>query len=206
MTNVTRALRHGTAALMIVALGACSNAGSLGNILGGVLGGAGTGGNQVSGVVRGVDTRAQQIVIQQADGSQVALSYDAQTQVVYQNQKYPVTSLESGDQVTASIQQTSNGGYYTDMVQVDQSVTNSAGGAGGASGTVQSIQGIVRQIDSVNGLFTLDVANYGILTVSLPYNVNRTDQNRFQSLRAGDNIRIAGVFLNNSRVELRQFY
>lgn len=204
MTSITRTLRRAGGALIIVALGACSNAGTLGNILGGVLGG-GAGGNQVSGVVRGVDTRSQQIVIQQSDGSDVAVAYDAQTQVVYQNQKYAVTSLESGDQVTARIQSTQNGGYYTDLVQVDQPRSGS-GGTTGTSGSVQNFQGTVRQIDTVNGLFTLEVANYGVVTVSLPYNVTRADQNRFQNLRPGDNVRLAGVFLNNTRVELRQFY
>jgi len=204
MTQLTIAARRGAAAMMILALGACAQLGSVGNVLGGVLGG---GQNQVQGVVRGVDTRAQQIVIQQSDGSNVALAYDAQTQVVYNNQKYSVTSLDPGDQVTARVQSTNNGGYYTDLVQVDQPVSGSGGAAGGATnGTIQNIQGTVRQIDTTNGLFTMDVQNYGTITVSLPYNVSRNDQLRFQSLRNGDYVRIAGVFLNNQRVELRQFY
>ena len=206
MTSVTHILRSGAAALAITMLGACSTLGSVGNVLGGVLGG-GANGNQVSGVVRGIDTRAQQIVIQQSDGSTVSLNYDSQTQVVYQNQNYPVTSLDRGDQITARVQQTNNGAYYTDLVQVEQPVQGSGGAAGGTgSGTVQNIQGTVRQIDTTNGLFALDVANYGTVTVSLPYNVSRSDQLRFQQLRPGDSVRFAGVFLNQTRVELRQFY
>jgi len=42
--------------------------------------------------------------------------------------------------------------------------------------------------------------------VSLPYNARSSDVNRFRNLRSGDNVRIYGVYLNNSRVELRQFY
>lgn len=200
MIKLTHAARRGAATLMILTLGGCAQLGSVGNVLGGVLGGGGQ--NQVQGVVRGVDTRAQQIVIQQSDGSSVALAYDSQTQVVYQNQNYSVTSLDPGDQITARIQSTNNGGYYTDLVQVDQP----ASGSGSPSGNVQTIQGTVRQVDTANGLFSLDVANYGTVIVALPYNVSRTDQNRFMSLRSGDRIRIAGVFLNNQRVELRQFY
>jgi hypothetical protein len=44
------------------------------------------------------------------------------------------------------------------------------------------------------------------LTVSLPYNVSRADQSRFQNLRSGDTVRLYAVFLNNSRVELRPSY
>ena len=40
----------------------------------------------------------------------------------------------------------------------------------------------------------------------MPYNASRADVQRFQNLRNGDNVRFYGVYLNNSRVELRQFY
>jgi hypothetical protein len=192
--------RRGAAAAMLAVLGACSQAGGLGNVLGSVLGQQQQG-NQVSGRIAGVDTRSQQIGVQQSNGQTVALMYDNQTQVVYQNKSYPITSLERGDQVTARIQ-SANNGYYTDLVQVDQPVQ---GSTAASSENVQSIQGVVRQVDVQNGLFTMDV-NQTRLTVSMPFSPSRTDLNRFQSLRSGDNVRIAGVFLNNSRVELRQFY
>jgi Cu/Ag efflux protein CusF len=203
MTNLWRATRGGAVALTFLGITACSGAGNLGNILGGVLGGTGTG-NQVSGTILGVDTRNQQIALQTTDGQQVNLSYDQQTQVVYNNQNYAVTNLERGDQVTAQITQNNNGGYYVSAVQVTQSSSTSGGTT--TSGNVQSLQGTVGQVDLQNGLFTISTTNYGQLVVALPYNVSRTDQNRFQNLRAGDNVRFYGVFLNNQRVELRQFY
>ena len=206
MTNLWNATRSGAVALAFVTLTACSGASNLGNILGGVLGGTGQG-NQVSGTVLGVDTRSQQIALQTSDGQQVNLSFDNQTQVVYQNQSYSVTNLERGDQVTARIQQSNNGGYYTDLVQVDQSASSSGGTyGGGASGNVQSIQGTVQQVDLQNGLFSLNTTQYGQIIVALPYNVTRADQSRFQNLRRGDNVRLYAVFLNNQRAELRQFY
>ena len=182
---------------------ACSNAG-LGNVLGSVLGGAGQGANQVSGYVQGVDTRSQYIALQSSSGQSVNIQYDNQTKVVYNNQSYPVTSLDRGDQVTARIQSTNNGSYYTDLVQVDQPVQGSNGST--ASGNVQTMQGTVRGIDMQNGLFSLDMGTGTRVTVSMPYSPSRADQNRFQNLRQGDYVRIAGVLLNNTRVELRQFY
>jgi len=201
MTNYQRAARGGAAALLLVATAACANTGGLGEILGGVLGGNQQSG-QVRGSVRSLDTRSQQIAIQQSNGQTVALEYDSRTQVVYQNQTYPVNSLEYGDQVTARVSTTNNNSYYTDYIQVDQSVSTNAGGV---SGNVQSIQGSVRQVDYANGLFTLNTNN-GILTVSMPYNPRRQDVTTFQNLRQGDNVRLYGVYLNNTRVELRQFY
>jgi hypothetical protein len=185
---------------MIVSLGACGN--SLGNVLGSVLGGGAAQSGQLAGTIRGVDSRSQQIAIQQSNGQTITVGYDNQTQVVYQNQNYSPTALENGDQVTARVQANGNS-YYTDYVQVDQSVR---GTTAGNTSNLQSVQGTVRQIDRSNGLFTVDVNNYNTLTVSLPYNLSSTDVNRFNNLRSGDVVRFYGTFLNNTRVELRQFY
>ena len=195
--------RATAAALLLLSASACSSAGGLGNILGSVLGGAGgQQGSQVSGYIQGVDTRNRQIGIQMTNGQTVAVAYDNQTQVVYQNQSYPVTSLENGDQVTARIQQLQNGGYYTDVVQVDRSVS---GPSTMQSGNVQLLQGTVRQIDQQNGLFLLEGSNGARVTVQLPAQINRADLDRFRNLRAGDWTRFYGVYTQSNRVELRQF-
>ena len=200
MTVLQRAARTTAVALTLIATSACANSG-LGNILGSVLGG---GGNELAGTIQGVDTRNQQIGIIQSNGQTVGVRYDNNTRVIYQNQNYPVTALENGDQVVARIQDSGNGNYYTDSIQVTQSAQN--GGAGTGSGSVQSFQGTVRQVDIQNGLFTIDGGTGYIVTVSMPYNPTRSDLNRFQNLRQGDAVRFYGVALNNTRIELRQFY
>jgi hypothetical protein len=204
MQSIRTITRRAAAALALATVAACSQAGGLGNVLGSVLGG-GQQQNQVSGTIQNVDTRNAQIGLRQSNGQTVALAFDNNTKVVYQNQNYSVTNLEYGDQVTARVQQTQNGGYYTDLVQVDQSVSTSTSGST-SSGQLQTLQGSVRRIDAANGLFLLDVNSSTQLTVSMPYNPTRADQQRFQNLRVGDVIRFGGVYLNNTRVELRQFY
>jgi len=197
-----QAMRRGAAgALMLVSIGACAS-GQLGNILGGVLG-SGSGSNQLSGTIRGIDSRSQQISIQTSNGQTVPVTYDSQTQVVYQNQNYSPTALEYGDMVTARVQANGNS-YYTDYVQVDQSVNGN--GTGTVSNNVQLLQGTVRQVDRRNGLFTIDMNNNSTLTVTLPNNVSTNDVNRFNNLRTGDFIRFYGTYLNKSQVQLRQFY
>ena len=203
MRLVTMSARAIAAVLLLASASACSSAGSLGSILGSVLGAGGGGqSNQVSGYIQGVDTRNRQIGVQQSNGQTLVVSYDNQTQVVYQNQNFPVTSLENGDQVTLRVQQLQNGGYYTDVVQVDRSASSSSTMQ---SGNVQLIQGTVRQVDQSNGLFLLDATNGARLTVQLSRQVSRNDLDRFRSLRAGDYARLYGVYLSSSRVELRQF-
>ena len=139
------------------------------------------------------------------NGQTVTVSYDNNTQVVYQNQNYPVTSLEYGDDVTARVANNSNtnSGYYTDLIQVNRSVS---GTGGGTSGNVQTFEATVRSIHRTNGYFSISSNQYGTLTVTMPYNPRQDDLNRFNNLRNGDFVRIYGVLLNNSRVELRQFY
>ncbi len=205
MTKITRAARAGAASLLVFASVGCSSMGGLGGILGSVLGGQ-RGGSQVTGTVQGLNTRNQQIGLQQSNGQTVTLNYDNNTQVVYQNQNYPVSSLEFGDRVTARVANSNNnsGGYYTDLIQVDQSVSSNGGVSG--NNNVQTFEGTVRNVDRNNGLFSLDARNFGTVTVSLPYNLRQTDLNRFQNLRTGDYVRLYGVALNNSRIELRQFY
>ena len=203
MTRLQRAAGAVTAALFVSVAGACST-NSLGNVLGGVLGG---GQEQLSGTVQGVDTRSQQIFLQQSNGQTIGIGYDSRTQVVYQNQTYSVNSLERGDEVTVRINNSdggnNNNNYYTDYVRVDRSVSSTGGGT---SGNVQTVQGTVRQVDVSNGWFTLNVSNRGNITVSLPYNARTVDVNKFRNLRSGDYVRLYGTYLNNSRVELRQFY
>jgi hypothetical protein len=210
--RIRRRVRGATTALAAMALlasAACASAGGLGNVLGSVLGGMQ--GSQVSGTVQNVDTQSQQISLQQPDGSAVALSYDNNTKVVYQDRVYAVSNLERGDQIVARVQQSgTNRGYYTDSLQVTQSVSSSTNNGSvygnGGSETVQSLQGTVRQLDRTNGTFSLDAGTGVTLLVSMPYNANRSDVDRFNSLRIGDAVRLQGVYLNNSRVELRRFY
>jgi hypothetical protein len=193
-------MRRGAAgALLLASMGAC--AGGLGNVVGGVLGN-GTGSNQLSGTIRGIDSRSQQISIQTSNGQTVPLSYDSQTQVVYQNQNYSPSALEYGDMVTARVQANGNS-YYTDYVQVNQSVNGN--GTGSVSNNVQLLQGTVRQVDRRNGLFTIDMNNSSTLTVTLPNNVSNNDLNRFNNLRSGEFVRFYGTWLNNSQIQLRQF-
>jgi hypothetical protein len=200
---MTRFRRTAALAASVFALGACSSAGGLGSVLGSVLG-TGTQGQQLTGAVRGVDTRNQQISIQQSDGSSVAVLYDQNTKVVYQSRLYGVGNLENGDQVVARITTTQNNAYYTDSITVTQSVTTTT--SGGTVDNVQLLSGNVYSIDRGTGTFVVDVGSGTRVTVSMPYNARSADATTYNNMRAGQFIRFYGVYLNSTRVELRNFY
>jgi hypothetical protein len=119
MRSIQRALGILTMSGALLTVGAC---GSLGNVLGSVMGN-GTQQNQVAqinGTVRGVDARNQQINIQDSSNGQTYwVQYDNRTQVIYRNQAYPATSIRQGDNVTARIQAVASNSYYTDYVQIN---------------------------------------------------------------------------------------
>jgi len=199
---MTRFFRKAALAASVFALGACSSAGGLGSVLGSVLGGGGA--QQVSGSVSSVDTRNQQIALRQSNGQTIAVAYDQNTKVVYQSRVYAVGNLDPGDEVVARITSTNNNSYYTDSITVTQSVTTTT--SGGTVENQQLLNGTVTSIDRNNGAFVVDIGSGTRLTVSLPYGARSTDVQTYNNLRVGQYVRFYGVYLNNTRVELRQFY
>jgi hypothetical protein len=199
MSFKTLSLRFGVAAA-VAGIAACSSMGNVGDILGSVLG-QGGGGQEVAGTVQGVNTQSSYISLQQSNGQSVALQFDDQTRVVYQNHVYAVTALDPGDQVQARVQQTQGGGYYTDSVDVLQPASS----ARTSSGNLQSLQGTVTQLDRTNGTFTLDAGNAVTIIVQMPYNASSTLISQFNALRNGQYVSFSGVYIAERRVELRQF-
>lgn len=202
MTKFTRAAAFVASAF---ALGACSSAGGLGSVLGSVLGG-GQQTQQVAGSVRSLDTRNQQIAITQSNGSTVTVLYDQNTKLVYQNRLNSVANLDPGDQIVARIQTTQNNAYYTDSITVTQAVTTSTSGGTVSNETVQQLGGTVTSIDRTYGSFVIDAGAGTRLTISMPYQPRTADVTTYNNLRVGQYVRLYGVYLNTTRVELRQFY
>lgn len=176
-----------------LAAGGCAQ----GGLLGGILNPAPN--DQMAGTISGVDTRAQQIFLTTDNGQQLALQYDNRTQVNYQGQSYPVGNLARGDVVTARVQGTMNGGYYTDLIQLTQTAQNSGGG------NYQTIEGQVSQISYQDGTFVLTSRNAPSVIVAMPYNPRQTDVQRFNQLRNGDYVRLQGQYVANNRFQVAAF-
>jgi hypothetical protein len=210
-------LRAAAFAAMLSAAG-CAQAGAIGEILGGVLGpqgqqGQGQGqGGQVSGEIQGVDTNRGFLQIRTQSGQTGNVFFDQNTRVVYQQREYPVTALERGDVVAMNVQQDQRGNAYTNYIQVQQSVQDrggqsSQGGVynGGNSGAaIQRFTGTVGYIDTQRGVFELRTQN-GSAQVALPYNVNSQDNQRFRTLRSGQNVTLEGRMAAQGRIDLQRF-
>lgn len=220
MQATKKALR-GFALAGLTVLGACSQLGSVGNVLGGVLGGgSNAGANEVQGQIRYVDTNNQVIQITTSSGQTGNVMFDNRTTVQYQNQQYAVTSLEQGDVVTMRVYQDNNGRLYTDAIVVQQDVRGGNGGYNnggynnggynnGGYGSVGTnfvrAEGTVNAVDYNRGLFTLRTSYGTTLTVSMPYSAAAGDRDTFNRLRGGNYVAIEGTQVSQNQIQLQRF-
>ena len=110
-----------TAAATLVLFAGCSNMGSIGNILGSVLGGMGgqqQQQQQIEAEVQQIDANSGRLYVRTRDGQNGTIRVDNNTMVVFNNQRYPVTSLERGDVVRIQLQQTQNNELYASRIDV----------------------------------------------------------------------------------------
>ena len=177
---------------LALATSACSG-GGLGDVLGTVLGGAGGGqaqGGTVTVEIREVREQQQQIIVATEDGQTGPVLFDSNTQVVYNNENYPVRALEYGDIVDMRIQQVQQG-YYTDLIQVRTAVQERQGGTRSSPAPdVYRMEGTIGQIDLSRNMFTLNMTQGGTVAVHLPSNATTTMRDRLRDYRAGDYVRV----------------
>lgn len=190
-------------ALSLVAAGCAGGGlGGLGDILTGGPAGGQAGGGTLTAEVQEVRTQQQQIIVRTQSGEQGPVLFDQNTQVVYQNQQYQVTALERGDVVEMRIQEIQQG-YYTDLIQVVQSVQERQGGTqSGTPAGVHRIEGTIDQIDLSRNMFTLNMTQGGTLPIYLPSNASTADRDRLREYRSGDYVRVEVRAVNEETGEL----
>lgn len=206
MDTMTTTKRLATLSLALATAGcAGTSLGDIGEILTG--GGAGGGGGGGSGTmtveIQEVRSQQQQILVRTEDGQQGPVLFDQNTQVVYQGDQYPVEALERGDIVDMRIQEVQQG-YYTDLIQVRQSVQDRQGG--GTTGTpaqdVHRIEGTIGDIDLQRWMFTLEMTQGGTLPVYLPSSAPASARDRLRQHQSGDYVRVEVRPIDEQTAEL----
>jgi hypothetical protein len=203
MKGIQRLVALGT---VLGTLSGCAGAGlgTVGDVLGGVLGGGGASQQQgqLMAEVQGVDARGGVINVRTDNGQTASVAYDRNTVVVYRQQQYPVDALERGDLVAMQVQQVDRNRLYASRVDVQQSVQERTGAGNGS--TFQQVSGRVAQIDHARGFFELQT-QFGTYTVVMPGNAPAATAETFRRLRAGQNVRIEGTVQGTSRIDLYRF-
>jgi hypothetical protein len=206
-------MRASTAcAILALTLSGCGTSG-IGDVLGGVLGGGQQQPTNETGTVvaevRSVDTRDQLIRIRTDDGQTADIRYDSRTTVVYRDRQYDVDALEAGDVVRMDITRNNQNEYYTDQIEVEQSVQDRTGqddyNDDIGSDRLYQLTGRVGAIDRTRGRFTVQMSNGVTATVTMPYDPRTADRDRFVSLRSGNTVRVEGRWVDENVMELARF-
>jgi len=115
-------------------------------------------GSIVHGTVRSIDTYNRTLTIDRGYGSNVIISYSANTPVYFNNRTYAVSSLEVGDEI--DIRTSGMNGGYTGASDI--TVTRSMNGVsnGSTSSGLATIRGTIRSIDTYNKTITLENSSW----------------------------------------------
>ena len=204
-TTMGSIIRTAALASLAATLTGCAgmNMESLADIL---ASGGGLYGSNVSGEIRAIDTRRQEIQLSSGRSGSDRIQYDNRTEVVYQQRRYNVGDLDIGDYVQVQLDD-SRGQRYATAIYVQESVRDDRGSTQYPGGRrIEQLDGTIDRIDQRQGWFEMN-DRYGTrVTVTLPYQPNRSLTDRFQRLRRGDRIRIEGERLNASRMEVHRFF
>jgi len=151
----------------------------------------------LDGEVRSVDVRNGRIQLRANRGGTVTLRYDEQTEVFYQQRRYPATALERGDLVRVLVGYDRSGSAWADRVDVVRDVRETA--------RAQRMDGTVVRVDTRRGFFTLQQGRAAPVTVLVPAHLQRDVVRRFERLRSGDRVRVEVVPLRSGGAELVRF-
>ena len=156
--------------------------------------------------VERLDTSSREIHLRPNNSRTRVVGYSADARVVFRGREYPVARLEGGDIVVMQLRQDSRGNSYTDLIRVQESSRDWDRGGITRSGTgLQTVDGRVEQVDLQRSSFEIRDQSRERVFVSLPYNAQRSDVDRFRALRVGDYVRVEGRFLDRDRFELENF-
>ena len=156
------------------------------------------------GEVQFVDARNLELEIRTDAGKRTLVRYDNNTQVVYRQRTYPVTSLERGDYVAARVQQDRDGRLATASITVRETAQDRGMGAS-VGNRLDRTEGRVENIDTRRGTFEIRDHRNHIVVISVAFNAPRTVTDRFNRLRNGDYVRIEGRAVNSDRFDLENF-
>lgn len=167
-----------------------------------------------AGVLRGTvqrnDPRYSSFQMETDDKRIVAFYHDAQTRVRYRNRDYPVTSIAAGDTIHVRTRDRTQQTPTADLITVittaqDRAGTGGGAGTGASLGRLETIEGRVEYVDTRRGIFELRATNNRLVVVNLQYNPPRAVSDRFNRMRAGEQVRLDGRFINQDRFELENF-
>ncbi|MFC0677659.1 DUF5666 domain-containing protein [Lysobacter korlensis] len=157
------------------------------------------GSQRVLGTVQQVDPRYGRVVISPdgggyGGGRAIEVSYDRNTQLVYQGRQYPVEGLERGDRISIEAED-AGGRLHARFIEVVQNVRDTRGGGGSYYGN--DLQGAISYVDPRRRVIELTRGGYSGAREQVFYDERtrveyRGQQLRPEQLESGDVVRVQG--------------
>jgi hypothetical protein len=218
----------------VVLLGACAHLtaiGTVANLLEGVLrttpGEPATG--EIVARIDGVDPQRQHLVVETETGEWGAIAYSGESRAFdTEGREIRVGALPLGEWARLRLREAQQG-YHLEEVRILHEATPAAA-AEVATDTVPTdtiptdtlppdtvpqpapelpredeLTGAVVTVELEEGRFTVRTDDGAEVRVTLPFNPSPETRERFELLRPGDEVRLEGEWLGESRFELRRF-
>jgi hypothetical protein len=161
---------------------------------------------ETRGEVVAIRPRSNEIQVRSDDNRTRALTYDpTRVRVLYNGNEYAVENLEAGDII--AFQETRGG--IIDTIRVQEPVQARTGSTAAGRDTREprrtTLEGTIERIDYDRGVFDVRTRDRGMVTAALPFNARSSEVDDFRRLRAGDNVRVEGEFINRDNFQVTAF-
>lgn len=183
------------AALLTAGATGCAPLNALDGVVSGVNGGT------VTGEVRSVDARRGRLQVREEYGNRRThtVRLDNRTRITDGQRRIPVSSLRRGDEVRIWLARDRSGNAWAERIDVRRSQRATAGNR------TTRVDGVVRQVDTRRGYFTLEQSRSRSLVVYVPPRLSGSDARRFDRLRRGDRVRAEVRLAGRDRAQLIRF-
>lgn len=112
--------------------------------------------SDIVGEVERVDPSSRRIYLRPGRSGARVASYSADAQVLYRGREYPVARLEPGDVVVMQMKRDSRGDSYTDLIRVQEHVSDQGRDVSTSAPRIQTLSGSVERINFRGTSFDLD--------------------------------------------------
>lgn len=144
------------------------------------------------GTVEELDHNRQELYLRTEGGQSQIVTYTDRTQVIVDDQEILATDIRRGDIIVVRMHGTADGRVLADSIRLRE--RRNAGDT--------TIEGTIEQVLRDRAVIELRTASGVLTTVYLPRNSAERTEEEFSRLRAGDFVRLRGIFLSENRFEL----
>ena len=153
----------------------------------------------ISATVNGIDTKLEEIYLRASGDQHYVVNYTKDIRVLDGGRSFPVSDLRRGDQVRIDVRENTGKRMYAERIRREST-------AGTKTTAIRTVDGTVERVVAERGFLELRASTGALLTVYVPESASSATKQRFNEIRAGDQVRLEGERLDEDRLELLAFH